>query len=149
MLLRHAKAPRRRGTYIVEFALVAVIFFMLFFGIIEYGRIVMVRQVIDHATREGARYAVVHTHDRTTSDVQAHVRSAMAGLDGQLQSLNIQVYMTNPSTGANLGDWRDASFGSAIAVQINGNLQPILPTLFFLPNPLPMQAISVMNSEAN
>lgn len=149
MLLRSRKINRRRGAYLVEFAFVAVIFFMILFGIIEYGRIIMVRQVMDNATREGARYAVVHTNDKVTSDIQTKVRNSMAGLDGQLQNLNIQVFMIDPATGTNLGAWTDASFGGGVAVQINGDLRPILPTLFFLPNPIPMQSRTVMYSEAN
>ncbi len=43
----------RRGTAAVEFALVAPVFFLLVFGMIEYGRMVMVQQVITNASREG------------------------------------------------------------------------------------------------
>ena len=39
----------RRGTAAVEFALVAPVFFLLVFGMIEYGRMVMVQHVITNA----------------------------------------------------------------------------------------------------
>jgi Flp pilus assembly protein TadG len=45
----------------VEFALVAtIVFFPLVFGLIEFGRVVMVKSAITAAAREGVRYAIVH-----------------------------------------------------------------------------------------
>ena len=49
----------RRGAAVVEFAIVAPVFFLLVFGMIEYGRMVMVQQVLTNASREGARRAVL------------------------------------------------------------------------------------------
>jgi Flp pilus assembly protein TadG len=50
----------RRGQALVEFALIAPIFFLLVFGLIEFGRAVYTIQILDNAAREGARYAIVH-----------------------------------------------------------------------------------------
>ena len=57
---------KRRGAAAVEFAVVAPIFLLLVFGMIEYGRMVMVQQVLTNASREGARCAVLDgaTHQR-------------------------------------------------------------------------------------
>lgn len=44
----------------MEFALVAPIFFFVLFGILEFGRSVYVTQMLANAAREGARYAIVH-----------------------------------------------------------------------------------------
>ena len=44
----------------VEFALVAPLFFLLLFSIIEFGRAVYYIQMLNNAAREGARYAIVH-----------------------------------------------------------------------------------------
>lgn len=52
---RGAEARRRCGAAAVEFALVAPIFIMMVFGLIEIGRAVMVQQVMMNAAREGAR----------------------------------------------------------------------------------------------
>jgi hypothetical protein len=56
-------APRRRisrGQALAEFAMVAPFFFLLLFGIIEGGRFLVYYQALNNATREGARYAIVH-----------------------------------------------------------------------------------------
>lgn len=56
------RSPMRRtsGQAIAEFALVAPIFLILLFGIIEGGRFVFFYEVLNGATREGARYAIIH-----------------------------------------------------------------------------------------
>ncbi|HVA87282.1 MAG TPA: TadE/TadG family type IV pilus assembly protein [Candidatus Saccharimonadales bacterium] len=43
-----------------EFALVAPLFFLLVFGLIEFGRAMYYVQILNNAAREGARYAIVH-----------------------------------------------------------------------------------------
>ena len=48
------------GQSMTEFALVAPIFFLLLFGIIEAGRFIFYYEVLNNATREGARYAIVN-----------------------------------------------------------------------------------------
>lgn len=49
-----------RGQALVEFALVAPIFFLMLFLIIEGARFIFFYEVLNNATREGARYAIVH-----------------------------------------------------------------------------------------
>jgi hypothetical protein len=48
------------GQALVEFALVAPIFFLVLFSIIEFGRYVYNVEILNNAAREGARYAIVH-----------------------------------------------------------------------------------------
>ena len=44
----------------MEFALVAPMLFILLIGIVEAGRFILNLETLNNATREGARYAVVH-----------------------------------------------------------------------------------------
>lgn len=99
------RRPRRRshrsfGQALPEFALVAPLFFLLLFGIIEAGRFIYYYEILSNATREGARYAIVngeHTLGRKTGpdtgsstvsddptglDVVAKVRSSAIGVVG-------------------------------------------------------------------
>lgn len=48
----------RRGAAVVEFAIVAPVFFLLVIGFIELGRGMMVQQVLTNASRVGAREAI-------------------------------------------------------------------------------------------
>jgi hypothetical protein len=60
---RFAILPRRdeRGTSIVEFSLIAPVFFMLIFGMFTGGLAYYRNSAITSAAREGARYADVHS----------------------------------------------------------------------------------------
>lgn len=69
--------PSRSGVAVVEFAVVAPLFFLLVLGMIEFGRMVMVQQVITNASREGARRAIVQ--GAATSDVLGVVNDYLAG----------------------------------------------------------------------
>ena len=57
---RNRSHRRSRGQAMVEFALVAPMFFLLLFGIIEAGRFIFYYETLSNATREGARYAIVN-----------------------------------------------------------------------------------------
>jgi Flp pilus assembly protein TadG len=56
----HGRRRRRRGQALAEFALVAPVFFLVLFGIIEAGRFIFYYETLNNATREGARYAIVN-----------------------------------------------------------------------------------------
>lgn len=60
--MRRTLRPSRkcqRGAAAVEFALVAIVFFMLLIGIVEMGRVLFTWNAAAEATRYGARVAVV------------------------------------------------------------------------------------------
>jgi Flp pilus assembly protein TadG len=63
----------RRGAAATEFAVVAPVFFMMIIGFIEFGRALMVQQVLVNASRVGARMA--STTGATSSGVQSAVQS--------------------------------------------------------------------------
>src|SRR5436190_17336585 len=63
---------RPEGQTLVEFALVTVLFLMLLFGITEFSRALWTWNALVHATREGARYAVVEPSSTVTT-IQKYV----------------------------------------------------------------------------
>ncbi|MGH9174036.1 MAG: TadE/TadG family type IV pilus assembly protein [Vicinamibacterales bacterium] len=82
MLSRHRHhCSRRRGAALVEAAIVLPIFFMVVLGIIEFGRAMMVSQLITNAAREGARLAIVD--GQTNTSVEQSIDSFM------LESANV------------------------------------------------------------
>ena len=66
----------RRGTAAVEFALVAPLIFLFFFGSVEFGRLIMIMHALDSAAREGCRVAV--TWKATPQDVADTVSERLA-----------------------------------------------------------------------
>jgi Flp pilus assembly protein TadG len=74
---------RQEGQAIVEFALIAPIFLLLVFGVVEFGRAWNVYQTLTDAVREGARTAAVANPAVTVDTVAARMNANMysAGLD--------------------------------------------------------------------
>lgn len=81
------------GSSMAEFAVVAAIFLMLIFGIIEFGRLFYTHSALTDATRRGARYAVLHSQNVTcvknvTVYGETHLDSACAPLPGAQPLIN-------------------------------------------------------------
>jgi Flp pilus assembly protein TadG len=76
---------RQRGAMTLEFTLSFLLFFTVVYGIMEFGRIVASYNILAGATREGARYAIVHGSASgsvaSASDIQDIVRHWSIGLD--------------------------------------------------------------------
>lgn len=70
---RHGKVRRRRrlhsgrGQSLAEFALIAPVFFLVVFGIVDFSRMVQSYVTMQHSAREGARYAVTGRGDCAAS----------------------------------------------------------------------------------
>jgi len=144
---------RRGGRTLVETALVCNLMMVILLAVFEYGRLIMIKQLIDNAAWEGVRMAVVST-DTYPPTTTAQIVTAVNGYLGSqpsLSSLNIQVYQYNTSNPSNTsGDWSSTPFGSNIAIQITANYQPMVPSTFgILPSSVPLTSIAIMGSEAN
>ena len=66
---------RQQGAAVVEFALVAMIFFILLIGIFEFGRVMFTWNSAVEATRRGARLAVVC--DLNVAQIKTQMRSML------------------------------------------------------------------------
>jgi Flp pilus assembly protein TadG len=152
---RHTPSARRPGATAVETAVVISVALLFIFGVVEYARLVYFFHVADNAAREGARYAVVHTGDGTsTAQVQSVVTAAMSGQQASLNSgtFGVAVYNADPNTGTAIANtaWTDAPFGGAVGVEVTGTYKFILPTFLKFGGPtIPIKVRSLMTSEAN
>jgi Flp pilus assembly protein TadG len=128
---------KQRGAAAVEFAVVAPIFVLLLFGMIEYGRMVMVQQMLTNATREGARRAVLD--GTTVASVKTTVQDYLAG--GHI-TVNDNEITVNP-------DPSSAAFGDPVNVSLTVPFSRVswLPSPMFLGN-ASMSATSVMRRES-
>ncbi len=113
----------RRGTAVVEFAVVAPVFFLLVFGMIEYGRMVMVQQILTNAAREGARVGILD--NSTEGNVQTAVDQYLsaANINGATRTVT-----PNPPS--------SAASGTAVTVTVSVPFSQVswLPAPFFLGN---------------
>jgi Flp pilus assembly protein TadG len=148
MLLRRS-TKFRCGAAAVETAVVVSVFLLFLFGILEYCRLIYVRQVVENAAREGSRYAIVNTYNATVvSDTQARVKGFMGGLDKTLQNYSCQVYAADVN-GNNIGSPQNAPFGQYVCTDISLTYSPIVPSFLFLNKTLVIRSKCCMGSEAN
>jgi Flp pilus assembly protein TadG len=80
MTKSQSRNKNRRGTATVELALVLPLFFMVVLGIIEFGRAMMVSNVVTNAAREGARMAVID--GSTNTSVQQAINAMLTQATG-------------------------------------------------------------------
>lgn len=146
---------RRRGAAAVEMAFVLPVVILLIFGIIEYGRLLGVKQLMDEAARTGARYAVVNTSLASAtliSNTKSQVTTAMSGMDSQLVggAVTPTVFQSDASGNQINADPTQAKFGQFICVKVTGTYAPLLPSYLYLGSGnIPLTSQAVMCSEAN
>jgi Flp pilus assembly protein TadG len=80
----------RRGAAVLEFAFVAPLLFFLILGMIEFGRLMMVKQLLTNNAVVGARRAVLPS--ATDADVIAVVNNfcAAEGISGQTTTITTE-----------------------------------------------------------
>lgn len=64
-LLKQRRASGSRGQSLVEFAVMLPLFFMILFGMVDFGRAYSASVTLTNAAREGARYGVISPSDTT------------------------------------------------------------------------------------
>ena len=90
---------KRTGAAIAEFAVVAPILFMFVLGIIEFGRMIMVKQTMTSAAREACRVAVLPGTDTSNIIARAQASLDAAGITGYTIQMD-----PNPPSSAAEGD---------------------------------------------
>ena len=108
------------------------------FGMIEFGRAIMVQQVLTNAAREGARVGVLDSPTPTAGQVSTTVTTYLqnAGISGATVTTN----PTEPTT---------AAYGApvTVTVQIPFNKVSWLPSPMFLTATTQLKASAVMRRE--
>ena len=109
MRLRALKADAR-GQALLEFALILPILLMLVLGIIEFGRIWNINQMVSDTTREGARRAVLA--DVTITEDSVHNFMMQRLWDAHVDTGVVTI--TFSQTGAN---WKVSDLPQTVTVQ--------------------------------
>jgi TadE-like protein len=112
----------RRGNAFVEAAFVLVPLFALIFAIVDFGIAIFVRSTLQHAVREGVRYAITYQtiddqtgHDDSIKSVVQ--KSAMGFLSGEGSAEKIKVRYYDP---ANLGEVPENNPGNVVEISVEG-----------------------------
>ncbi len=106
-----------RGVEVIEFAIVSVLFMMLVFGVMEFGRAIWIYGTVAHTAREGARYAIVRGSESGRTAIPADVEGYVNQLAGGLTGLTVTT------------TWDDASKdpGTVVQVQVDRVFDPAMP----------------------
>ena len=158
-----SKASGRRhcGSAVVEFAIAASLFFMLLFSIIDFSYLFWVNLTMQHAVREGTRYAVTGRSDLdpdpnpSATDrcnaATAKIRDESMGLFDRLSS-TVVFKTVNAATGATttLGGSSCYGAGQIIMIQVLCEAEPLSPfaRAFFPLGKYTFSVSSTMRNEA-
>ncbi|TRW89690.1 TadE/TadG family type IV pilus assembly protein [Candidatus Methylobacter oryzae] len=121
---------QQKGLYIVEFALVASLFFVLLFGVIEFARALFVWNTLTEATRRGARLAVVCPVDHASiANVTVFNAPGSAGASPIVPGLNSSNVVTEylDQTGAVTAIFNDIRYARVRIVGFQHTL--LIPAL--------------------
>jgi len=119
--IRRIASRHRRGAAMVEFAVVVPVFLLLVFGMIEYGRMVMVQQILTNAAREGARVGVLDGSTQTKVNTAVSNYLTAAGISNSTTTVS-----PNPPSSA------AATAPVTVTVSVNFNDVSWLPSPFYL-----------------
>jgi Flp pilus assembly protein TadG len=119
----------QQGTYIIEFALVAVLFFTVLLGIMDFGRLLFTWNAAAEATRVGARVSVVC--DKGASRVLTEMQKF-----APVTSANVQIDWYDGSGAKSTSC--DSTSCAGVAVSITGlTITPVSPWTGFTFMPVP------------
>lgn len=122
-----------RGQALVEMALVLTILLFLLTGIVEFGRVLSAQLAVSHASREGARLAVVGAADELISQ---RVRNAAGTLDANKVSITVV-----PSS-------HERMRGAQLTVEVMYPVDIVMPFIDkILPNPYLVRGATTMRVE--
>ncbi len=139
-----SSARRARGAAIVEFALVAALYFVLILAVVEFGTLFWVNLTMQHAVREGARYAITGRSDLGPSRYEAVIAKMKDQSMGQWDAVSpvISITINNgaPKDYSNSGSYNTGMFGNPgdiVVFRINCRwpLVTPLPALLKVVNP--------------
>lgn len=136
---RRRRSPRallaQRGATIVEFAIIAPAFLMLMIGVIELSMVYFANLTMQHAVREGARYAVTGQSnlDPNTSSQQRYqavmqkIKDSSMGMYDKVGPPTVSV--SNISGGSNSGTGMFGNPGDIVVISLDCNWPLVTPMM--------------------
>jgi len=141
-----SKRVAQKGLTTVEFAIVGLVFFVILFAVIEFGRIIYTMNILQEGARRAARVAAVCA----VNDPAIANRALFAGLSG-LTTSNVQVEYLNQS-GAITATFADIHYVRVRIVDYSMPIHiPLINPTFQAPefsSTLPRESLGVVKSGA-
>jgi Flp pilus assembly protein TadG len=115
----------RRGLSAVEFALIAPVFLLIIFGMLQLGILFMANHGLRNAVAEGARHATIFPRP-TDAQIVNHIEQGKFGLHAQ--------YLTKPKI-----EWNQVSGSGAHYVDISLEYLAPVDFIFFETPPIKLR----------
>lgn len=118
-LLKRTNQKRRRGAALVEAAVVLPLLLLIVMGIIEFGRAMMVVQLVTNGAREGARLAIFD--GQTNATVRQSVRTSVSNSVGCAETdITVDFTITpDPANSTTGNEISNSSTGDLITVDVS------------------------------
>jgi Flp pilus assembly protein TadG len=121
-----AKAIRAcSGQSLVEFAMVAPLFFLLVFGFTDFSRLFFTQETLQYAVREAGRYAVTGQHMTQNGTTLSRVASIQQVIQQNAMGINVSnISISSGGVTNSAGGPRQT-----VLVQVTDSLQLITPMI--------------------
>lgn len=121
---------RQAGQAMVEFAIGAIVFLVIIFGVLDFGRAVFDYNMLANSAREGARWAIIQGN--TNTDVINHV---VATSDGILSGNDVTISGSRSCSAVPC---------PSVTVTVTYSFTPVTPLIGSLVGSITMTASSTM-----
>ena len=138
-----------QGAVLIEFALVIGLFFLLVFGMVDFGLAINTKTQMANAGREGARLGTVNLDPAV---VEARVREAGDNLDQTILAVTVTCQQPDdtPCTGSlPAGELGNGQTGDSVIVTVDYSYSLITPLPGFIDtdNKIDLQSVTEMRIE--
>ena len=126
---RRPKLGPAKGQTVVEFALVVLLFFLLIFGVIDFGRLFFVQMSVQNAVQQAGRFAVTGNHLPDPNNPGQNL-SRVASIVATAQNAAVGATITNVQVSSIKGGAGSAGGpGDTVTVSVTTTLQLITPLI--------------------
>ena len=113
-IFKHYKTEEK-GATAVEFALIALPFLIIIFGVMETSRVVWIMNSVEYVARDTGRYAALNS-DMTDSDFQTYAEGILDNMNVPTQNFNV----TSATLTSNAVDFIDIDMTYGVNTMLNG-----------------------------
>ena len=140
-LSRSLRRRDQRGAAAVEFAIVAIPFFLLLYGLVVFGMALAVKQSVTNAAAEGARSAVGYNTDEAAAEAKA-LGTALSRLDWlgdniEAGDVTVSWYNTTTSTCGAASPPSGQTWTICVAIDVPYKAREVVPLAPIISNVTP------------
>lgn len=128
----HIKAKyigNNRGNAVIEFALVLPILLLVLFGITEFGRMILTTNILNTASREGARLAAVSPAGETAA-IEARVNEVLTAAKVNPKAVTVEYLLAANSVRVTVTADFDILSRSVLPPSLRGTIELRGQTVF-------------------